>query len=226
MLIVAALGICVPMWRTYSVPTAIERVDLPPWFSTDALTVPAGAVVLTYPFPASASLASEPMVWQAVDGMHFKLAGGYVKVPGPDGHPLTSGPPGSATNSLDLLTLVKLTPKAPWVPTAGEILALRDALSAWKVSYIVVTSTGQNPVYAAALMTAVSGRVPVVTHRAWEWDLVGGPEAVASSPTMASNALRSCQSTSGLFETPNDRSPLPQNADRCVSRALVTRRQG
>ena len=224
-LFVTAVIICVPMWRTYSVPTAMEKVDVPPWFSKAALAVPSGSVVLTYPFPASASLASEPMVWQALDAMHFKLAGGYVKVPGPDSHPLTAGSPGSATNSLDLLTLVKQTPEALWVPSPAEILALRDALSEWKVSYIVVTPTGQNPVYAAAVMTAVSGHPPVVANRAWVWDLRQERVTDASTPKSASTALGSCRSTSGLFEQVAAGSPLPQKADLCVSLALAAQRQ-
>ena len=224
-LFVTAVIICVPMWRTYSVPTAMEKVDLPPWFSTAALAVPTGSVVLTYPFPASASLASEAMVWQAIDGMHFELAGGYVKVPGPDGHPLASGPPGSATNSLDLLTLVKQTREAPWVPTPAEILALRDALSEWKVSYIVVTSTGQNPIYVAAVMTAVSERPPEVAHRAWVWNLRRAPLVSSLSPQLASATLGSCLSTPGLFQPVDARGALPQKADLCVSKALGSHRQ-
>lgn len=217
---VAGASMFVPIWRYYSIPTPMEAVSLPAWFAADALLVPTGSVVLAYPFPSSASLASEPMIWQAVDGMHFGLAGGYVKVPGPDGHPLTAGVPGSATNSLDLLTLVKQTPKESWAPTPADLLALRAALSSWRVSYIVITATGLNPVYTAAVMTAVSGRVPDVSDNAWVWDLREKPLGASFNPNAASFAFSSCRSQPSLYQSLSASRPLPQNADRCITHEL------
>jgi hypothetical protein len=52
-----------------------------PWpSSVESLlaTVPPGGVVLTYPYPVPAE--DEAMVWQAEDGMGFRLVGGYVTV--------------------------------------------------------------------------------------------------------------------------------------------------
>jgi hypothetical protein len=218
-LLVAATAVLYPIWRNYSVPTATNTVELPPWFTTAATRVPSGSVVLTYPFPASSSLSSEPMIWQAVDGMHFSLAGGYLKVPGPGGSPLQAGAPGSATYSLDLLTLAKQTQKTPWLPASSDLSNLRSAFATWKVDYIVIPATGINPVFTAAVMTAVTGQLPVVSHRAWVWDVRQTALAPFSGVT-ASSAFKSCRSVSALYQAVPADVALPQIANLCVSKAL------
>jgi hypothetical protein len=216
-LIVVGAAALVPVWRLYGVPTSTERVEVPPWFANSAPSVPAGSVVLTYPFPASASLASEPMIWQAVDGMHFRLAGGYLKVPGANGHPLTTGPPGSATESLVTLTLLKQTSAGPWLPSPARLANIRSALSRWNVSYVVVTATGPNPVYTAGVMTAVTGRLPQVTDRAWVWNLGKTPLGQAFDPSAAYSQLQRCVSSTALYEDVVPHRPLPSTATRCVA---------
>ena len=61
-------------------------------------------MLLTVPFAVSGS--ADPMLWQAVDGMHFRLAGAALKTPGPGGGPVGTGAPGSARRILTDLTLV------------------------------------------------------------------------------------------------------------------------
>ena len=216
----AAAVVFVPIWRFYSIPTATETVGLPPWFQTAGLDVPMGSVILTSPFPASASLASEPMIWQAVDDMHFNLAGGYVKVPGPDGQPFTTGPAGSATNSLIMLTISKQTPAESWVPTSADLVALRNALSSWKVSYIVITTTGPNPVFTAAVMTAVTGHVPRVSHQAWVWNLRSSPITRSFDAPAAASAFGTCRSKAVLYLDLSAGEAPPQGANMCISNNL------
>lgn len=222
LLCLASVIAFVPIWVQYPVPTATEAVELPPWFKTAALEVPVGSVVLTYPFTASASLASQPMVWQAVDDMRFRLAGGYVKVPGAEGHPLEAGSPGSAVNSLVGLTLSDETPSRSWAPTAEDLVSLRGALERWGVSYVVVTATGSSPLYAAAVMTAVIGRPPEVSQRAWVWDLSREPLARSFNAPAASNAFAACRSTRSVFGEVSFGDPLSQQGNLCVSNALGT----
>jgi hypothetical protein len=216
---VAAL-VLAPIWALYSIPTATERVALPPWYSTAALQVPTGSVVLSYPFPASASLASEPMIWQAVDDMHFSLAGGYVKIPAPGGQPFTTGPNGSATNSLIMLTLSKQTPGQSWVPTSDDLKALREALGTWKISYIVITDTGPNPAFTAAVMTAVSGRKPDVSHDAWVWDLRRQPLGTSFDAATAASAFGACRTSPILYREASAGGAPPQEGNQCVSQKL------
>jgi hypothetical protein len=222
LLCAVAASVFVPIWGLYSIPTASEVVKLPPWFAVVGPTVPTGSVILTYPFPASASLASEPMIWQAVDDMRFSLAGGYVKVPGSNGRILQTGASGSAVNSLITLTVVPQTPKRSWDPTPTELVRLRSELSRWNISYIVITATGLNPVYTAAVMTALTGRLPQTSHRAWVWDLRATPLTARFDAVAAASAFRKCLSTAELYQHVPAHHEVPQGGNLCVSKALVT----
>jgi hypothetical protein len=219
-----ALGavVLVPVWRLYALPAATQHVALPPWFSSAARAVPAGAVVLTYPFPASASVESEPMIWQAEDTMHFRLAGGYVKVPGPGGAVLTTGAPGTATNTLVTVTLVPQTARSSLAVSPARLEALRRALSRWQVSYVVVTDTGTNPVFVAALMTAVVGDPPRLSQRAWVWHLAPPGPAGPYDAAAAASAFDACRQRGLVFQAPPPRRPLPGGATTCVAARLGT----
>lgn len=204
----------------YSVPTSTQRVDVPAWFATAGTEVPPGSVVLAYPFPASASLTSQPMIWQAVDEMRFSLAGGYVKVPGPSGGPLEAGPSGSAVNSLVELTLTRQTLGGSFDPTSADLSALRAALRRWKVSYVVVTTTGPSSPYTAAVMTAVTGLAPTVSHRAWVWDLRRAPLASSYDAENAASAFAGCRWSPAFYGQVRPREQLPLQGVTCVADAL------
>ena len=205
----------VPAWRLYDAPLAVQRVSLPRWYQTAGRSVPEGSVVLSYPFPASASLTAEPMVWQAADSMRFRLAGGYVKVPAPGGGVIGSGPPGSAVRTLVDLTI----PKGGRPPrlSATDLQRLRAALVAWGTSYVVVTDTGALPQEAAAVFTAATGRLPAVWERAWVWDLAARPLGRVFSSPKAAAALASCEAALPALGGVPAGQPLPQALDRCVS---------
>ena len=64
--------------------------------------LPAGTVLLTVPFAVSGS--TQPMLWQADDDMHFRLAGAALKTPNARGGPVGQGAPGSARRILTNLT--------------------------------------------------------------------------------------------------------------------------
>lgn len=215
-----AASVFVPIWTLNPIPAATEAVTLPPWFTVVAPNVPSGSVVLTYPFPASASLASAPMVWQADDDMHFDLAGGYVKVPGFQGHPLQRGAPGTAVNSLIALTVSRQTPTRSLVPTAADLVHLRSALTRWDVSYVVVTTTGPSPVYDAAVMTATTGRLPHRSNRAWVWNLHRTPLTRRFNAVAAASAFGACRSTIRPYQDVRAHHPIPQGVNRCVSNGL------
>lgn len=198
-LVVSAAVAIVPVWARYAVPATTESVVLPGWFATTARQVPAQSVVLTYPFPSSDSLASEPMLWQAVLDMHVRLAGGYLKVPGHDGHVLGTQPPGSAISVLDLLTLTAQVRGRAWVPSPSALAALRRAVEAWDVSYVVVTTTGPNPVFAAAVMTAAIGRLPALSQGSWVWDVHQHPLNAGFRPVAAAAAFARCLHVAALY---------------------------
>ena len=156
----------IPVWGLFQAPLSVQPVNLPLWYRTAALDIPERAVIASYPFPSSGSVTSQPMVWQAVDGMRFKLAGGYVKVPGSGTGVLETGPPGSATRTLDDLTLATGASARSLVVSPRQIRGLRAALRSWKTSYVVVVDRGTVPTEAAGVFTAAIGKVPKVTDRA------------------------------------------------------------
>lgn len=219
MWVVGAVGVAaatlVPLWSTYQAPLTVQPIELPPWYATAALEVPAGSVVVNYPFPASAALSAEPMVWQAADGMHFRLAGGYVKVPGPGRGVIGTGAPGSAVSTLVGITLD--SGAATVGLSARQLVNLRAALHQWRTSYIVVTDTGGAPSEAAALFTAATGRIPVISHRAWVWDLRDRPLGGSYDAAAAALAFTGCRSPTTRLGVVPEGQPLSQAYNECVS---------
>ncbi len=61
-----------------------HSVTAPGLTASLARSVPDGGVVLAFPYPRAHE--DEPMLWQAVDEMSFRLVGGYALVPGTTGH--------------------------------------------------------------------------------------------------------------------------------------------
>ncbi len=169
----AAIG---SIWRTYQVPLATRAVAVPEWFRVAAPRLPSQAIVLVYPFPFTLDGTSAPMVWQALDGMRFRLAGGYVKAPGRGGRPL-SDPPLAAPYDV----LAPLTARADGrLPAAGavEVDALRAALARWRVNVVVVVEKGRDPQLALRLLTRAIGRPPGMILGAWVWRLSGARPAL------------------------------------------------
>lgn len=211
-----ALLMLVPIWALYQIPLSVQPVKVPEWYSTAALRVPQGSVVASYPFPASASVTSQPMVWQSVDGMRFRLAGGYVKVPAVGRGAVGVGPRGSATWTLDELTLATGSTARSLPLTSSQLGQLRSAIRHWGTSYIVVTDTGSVPTEAAAVFTAATGRLPQVSHQAWVWDLRSETLGGGYDATAQADAFVSCRAvTPDLDAAPHNR-PLPQTFNRCV----------
>jgi hypothetical protein len=162
----------VPMAATFgpTLPYAMRPVVLPRWYTTVAPHLPADRVLLSYPAPFSGIQVS--MAWQAVNAMHYDQAGGG----GPEGVDTRAG---SVKAGFDQLVLLAFGVSAPPPPPRPSVLqAVRHALAVWKVNTVVIapehtTSVllqGHSPIYAAAFMTAVLGRLPAVQAGAWVWD--------------------------------------------------------
>ena len=137
-----------------------------------APALPANTVLLTVPFAVSGS--TQPMLWQAVDGIHFRLAGAALKTPDALGGPVGSGAPGSARRILTDLTVL------------GGPGAHRDAgadrdgppgpASTGRSTTSSSTGHSRDPVYASGFFTVVLGAAPAYEHGAWVWTLQpGGP---------------------------------------------------
>ncbi len=173
--VVAAVAL-VPMAVTFGerLPFAMTRVILPRWYTEVAPTLPAGRVLLSYPAPFTGIQSA--MAWQAVDRMHYSQAGGG----GPQG---TEARAGAAAGGFRVLTELTLNYDRPSpTGTPAQYAAVRQALRVWKVDSVVVSTDpaapflqqGQDPVYAAAFMTATLGRLPRLQAGAWVWENVQG----------------------------------------------------
>jgi hypothetical protein len=221
--VVLAMGL--PIWLTYAAPFTVEGLQLPPWYATVGRQVPEGSVVVSYPFPASLSVVSSPMDWQAADGMRFRLAGGYAKVPAVHGGKgvLKLGGPDQPLWALFKLSFIYGIPKHGTLLTPTALAGLRSDLRTWHTSYIVVTDQGL-ATEAAALFTAATGRTPTISHRSWVWDLHRqplGPDAEWNATT-AVRAFSSC--TNDVIWLPGVGPPLalPQSYNRCIVSDMTT----
>jgi hypothetical protein len=181
------------VWWTYQVPFTTRTVSLPAWFASDATRLPPGSVVLALPFPFPSAGTSGPMVWQAEDGMRFRLAGGYAKAPSPGGRPLSNDPDRPPYGTLVRLSRGFLGP--PPAGTPAQLAGLRAAIREWGVDEVVVTDRVPEPARAATVLAGVVGRAPVRAQQAWVWNLRRAPVA-RGRLRAASSAVRACTARS------------------------------
>jgi hypothetical protein len=166
-LAVGVVGV-LPVFMTFGTPLRVVRVHTPPYLRT-AASLPTGHVVLTVPFAVSG--ASEAMLWQAMQGMRFRLAGAALKTPDATGAPIGSGPPGSARR---ILTDLTISGQALPAGTPAQLATVRQALHSWQVDQVVIAGASRDPVYASGFFTAALGVAPVYEQRAWVWTLQPG----------------------------------------------------
>ena len=155
-----------PVLTTYDAPLRVVRVHTPTYLREAAVRPPAGSVVLTVPFAVTGS--AQPMLWQAMQAMHFRLAGAALKTPNPLGGPVGTGAPGTARR---ILTDLTISGTALPAGTPAQLATVRTALAAWQVDQVVITGASRDPVYASGFFTAALGVAPVFERRAWVWDL-------------------------------------------------------
>ena len=167
----------VPVFVTFDMPLTVVPVRIPPYMRVVAPGLPAGTVLLTVPFAVSGS--TQPMLWQAVDDMHFGLAGAALKTPNAVGGPVGQGAPGSARRILTDLTIVGA---ALPTGTSAQVATVRRALRAWEVGQVVIAGASRDPVYASGFFTEVLGTLPDYVRGAWVWTLQpGGPTAAPAT---------------------------------------------
>jgi hypothetical protein len=165
---VAALGLLLPAW-----PYTSQRITTPAFFRPASANVPAGSVVVTYPFPGPHS--AETMIWQANNDMHYKMAGGYTYVPtsGGEGWTLLANP--SLTRDL-LDELLYDQPRTPLTPELRERV-LGD-LHRWRARTVVVVQRAPRAAEAVRLFTAILGAPPSTGQGVAVWsDVPAGATA-------------------------------------------------
>ncbi|HVB92854.1 MAG TPA: hypothetical protein VND67_00935 [Acidimicrobiales bacterium] len=160
----------VALWP--NLPLTTRAVVLPDWYQNVGAHLPPGQVVLSYPAPFAGVQSS--MAWQAVNHMSYAMAGGG----GPEG---VANRAGGAEAGFEVLFGASLALGPPPGPSAANLAAIRQALTTWQVTMVVVPDQpglpsydqGRSPAYAVGLMTAALGRPPHLDHSAWVWSSVG-----------------------------------------------------
>ena len=162
-------------------------------------------MLLTVPFAVSGS--PQPMLWQAADGYHFRLAGAALKTPNALGGPVGSGAPGSARRILTDLSCSRAA--GAHRRRRRRSRRCRRALREWQVDDVVIDGHSRDPVYASGFFTAVLGTAPAYDHGAWVWRLQpGGPTASAATGA----PLSQCRGYAAASGTRSD----PLAMSRCV----------
>ncbi len=206
---VAALAVAlvalVPMATSYgdNVPLAMRPVVLPQWFQQVAPRLPNGQVVFAY--PAAFGGIQTSMAWQAVDRLHFAMAGGG----GPAGVAARAGKERAGFEALANATVSLVTP----TPTRSTILAVRQALTGWGVTTVVVPDQpelpaydqGMHTAYTVGLLTAALGERPQYQAHAWVWTGV----STSSKPSLriAPDVFQTCVGSTNYRSGPYDDVP-------------------
>ena len=135
----------IPRWPMPALPQAV-----PEWFVHDATSVlPRDATVVTYPIAQNGSPL--PMMWQAINDMHYRLVAG------------AAGPQVTAANPIrDALRLCDggLDP----LSDPAVVSAAREQLRPLPDVYLVATEYGLQRDCAVRLFTEIAGS-PGVTQR-------------------------------------------------------------
>lgn len=186
----------VPVFLTFDTPLRVVPVRTPPYFES-AAPLPQGTVWLTVPFAVSG--LTRPMLWQANDGMRFRLAGAALKTPDATGGPIGSGAPGSARR---ILTDLSLAGDPEPTGTTAQVAAVRAALAHWEVDEVVIAGTSRDPVYASGFLTMALGFAPTYDDHAWIWALQ--PGWTTTTPSIGAS-LATCRSAAAAPQARSNR---------------------
>jgi hypothetical protein len=225
---VAAIAIVPPAaYLAQGLPITVERVVLPTWFQNVAPRLEAHRVVLALPAPFTATTPGltwetsngekyamnlsgkeAAMTWQALSGQRFSMVGpgglgtGVHHLPGED-------------RGEDVITQATFAYGTSLNLTRSDFAAVRQALSEWGVTTVVLPDQRKLPPYdqvaslpkMAGLISAATGVQPRLVANAWVWDDVN-----VSAPRSYPSAARYSECVSGL----PDQSNAVRQAVACV----------
>lgn len=149
--VVPGVGLAVVLSLIPSFPVSTTSLTTPPALRSELSAIPVGAEVLTYPFPTY--IWSEPMIWQAQDGMRFRLLGGYIR---PTYPPLLA--PASVQEYFIDAADWFIPPSLLAGPMSKKVAALRQYLLLNHVGAVIFWNTGVNPSTVRDLLDATLGR--------------------------------------------------------------------
>ncbi len=177
----------VAVYLTAALPFTTQPVLVPTWFRTVAPHLAGKQVLLVLPAPFAVSQSA--MTWQAVNRMHYSMAG----TGGPSGTILRAGREEAGQAALTNATFFFSTSEA--ITSAGAV-ATRQALHGWGVTMVVIPDQPDLPAYqrirsvtqAAALVSAATGQRPIRQADAWVWTDVNRPSRWSPPSTSTINA--------------------------------------
>jgi hypothetical protein len=163
--IVALIGIValIPLIPRYPYPS--PPVALPAYFTSGAVgAVPAGSVVLTYPYDIDPD--NEAMLWQAETGMGFAIPGGQASTPGAGGRATSAVAQLSPPQLQQLFRAAmfgNVPPNGAVAPPfdAATIAAIREFCVRYDIGTVLLQPIGVRPLTVVAYLTAALGRPPV-----------------------------------------------------------------
>lgn len=159
----AAVVALVPLLPAWPYPTA--SLPVPAFFTGRAVDrIPAGTTLLTFPYPGFPN--AEAMAWQALDGMRYRLLGGYAFYTGPRRSVADGADP--ALVSRPLQRCVGRDTAAPRL-SADRRRRIIDELGRLKVSTIVVTGVVPGEHCAVTVVTSMLGRAPRAEDGVYVW---------------------------------------------------------
>jgi hypothetical protein len=182
-----ALGVgaacLVPLLPTFPYQEVPTRV--PTYFSTQAVDrVPAGSVVLAYPYPYTPD--DQAMLWSATAGMRFRIIGGQAAIPGLRGRttsaPKLLAPPVVEALFLDGMYGAPRVERSIPPPVPATLRNIREFLTRYDVGTIILEPVGLNPEMVVTYITAALGTPPTGEAGVEVWYDVPGLVRAAGGP--------------------------------------------
>jgi hypothetical protein len=167
-------ALVIPWLIAWPLPYTTTDVSAPASIAAAEARLPAAAVVLYYPFPSS--YVDKALVWQAEDGMRYRIVGGRgiaTLKSGAADHGFTRGTLEGTMSALTASAIPHGSLKLPGPPTASTIASFRRGLRSYGVTNVIMTTGGRAPAYARHWLTVVLGAAPQLEGGGtWEWSNV------------------------------------------------------
>jgi hypothetical protein len=161
------------------VPLPTTSTPLPTYFTSGAPGMAGGSPVLVAPFPTTCDFdpdrrgpvcrTSDPMVWQALADMRFKMPGGYFVGIDESGHTFYGAAPTVTSTALGRVE------EGVDAPSDAESASLRAAILAelhrWQIGAVIVGPMPRHRDEVVQFVTALLGRAPASEQGVDMWVL-------------------------------------------------------
>jgi hypothetical protein len=141
-------------------PFVSRHAAVPAFFTSPAVKmIPPGAVALTFPYDRAPH--NQAMLWQAVTGMRFRIIGGEVFVPGPDGRSTWRPDPAGPPILLPVLRAGTAVDPGPPPTSQQAVAALRQLCARYRIDVVLVRPGATYGGRFAHLMRRALGEPPL-----------------------------------------------------------------